>query len=62
MFTLEQINDVHPRLGSAKSFTEYALALKALGVERADSYLGAVPPRSDALKNCPPHLGQWSLG
>jgi uncharacterized protein YbcV (DUF1398 family) len=27
------------RLGSAKTFREYVLALKALGVERSDSYL-----------------------
>ena len=39
MFTLEQINDLHERLGSAKTFPEYVRALKALGVERCDSYL-----------------------
>jgi uncharacterized protein YbcV (DUF1398 family) len=39
MFTIEQINDLHDRLGGAKTFTEYVLALKALGVERSDSYL-----------------------
>jgi uncharacterized protein YbcV (DUF1398 family) len=39
MFTLEQINDVHARLGSAKTFAEYVRALKALGVERYESYL-----------------------
>jgi uncharacterized protein YbcV (DUF1398 family) len=39
MFTIEQIDDVHARLGSAKTFTEYVLALKALGVEEYDSYL-----------------------
>ena len=39
MFTIEQINDLHDRLGSAKTFPEYVRALKALGVERADSYL-----------------------
>jgi uncharacterized protein YbcV (DUF1398 family) len=39
MFTIEQINDVHARLGSAKTFAEYVLALKALGVERSESYL-----------------------
>jgi uncharacterized protein YbcV (DUF1398 family) len=38
-FTIEQINDLHDRPGSAKTFTEYVLALKALGVERSDSYL-----------------------
>ena len=39
MFTLEQINDLHARLGSARTFPEYVRALKALGVERYDSYL-----------------------
>jgi len=39
MFTLEQINDLHDRLGSAKTFSEYVRALKAIGVERFDSYL-----------------------
>jgi len=39
MFTIEQINDLHDRLGSAKTFTEYVLALKAFDVERSDSYL-----------------------
>jgi uncharacterized protein YbcV (DUF1398 family) len=39
MFTIEHINDVHARLGSARTFPEYVRALKALGVERYDSYL-----------------------
>jgi uncharacterized protein YbcV (DUF1398 family) len=39
MFTIEQSNDFHDRSGSAKTFTEYVLALKARGVERSDSYL-----------------------
>jgi uncharacterized protein YbcV (DUF1398 family) len=39
MFTIEQIDGIHDRLGSARTFTEYVLALKALGVERYDSYL-----------------------
>ena len=39
MFTIEQINDLHDRLGSAKTFPEYVRALKAIGVERGDSYL-----------------------
>ena len=39
MFTIEQIDDLHARLGSAKTFSEYVRALKALGVERYDSYL-----------------------
>jgi uncharacterized protein YbcV (DUF1398 family) len=39
MFTIEQINDIHSRLGSARTFADYVRALKALGVERSDSYL-----------------------
>ena len=39
MFTIEQIDEIHDRLGSARTFTEYVLALKAIGVERYDSYL-----------------------
>jgi len=39
MFTVEQINDLHDRLGSAKTFSEYVRGLKAIGVERSDSYL-----------------------
>jgi uncharacterized protein YbcV (DUF1398 family) len=39
MFTIEQINVLHARLGTAKTLPEYVLALKALGVERYDSYL-----------------------
>ena len=39
MFTIEQINDLHARLGSARTLAEYVLALKGIGVERYDSYL-----------------------
>ena len=39
MFTIEQINDLHARLGRARTFSEYVLALKSLVVERYDSYL-----------------------
>lgn len=39
MFTIEQINDLHATLGSARTFQENVRALKALGVERYDSYL-----------------------
>jgi uncharacterized protein YbcV (DUF1398 family) len=39
MFTLNKINDIHDRLGSAKTLPEYVRALKTLGVERYDSYL-----------------------
>jgi hypothetical protein len=38
-FTIEQIDDLHARLGSAKTFTQYVLALKGLGIERYDSYV-----------------------
>lgn len=39
IFAIEQINDLHARLGSAKTLPEHVRALKALGVERYDSYL-----------------------
>jgi uncharacterized protein YbcV (DUF1398 family) len=39
MFTIEQLDDLHARLGSAKTFPQYVLALKGLGVQRYDSYL-----------------------
>lgn len=39
MFTIEQIDDLHVRLGSARTLPEYVRAIKALGVERYDSYL-----------------------
>ena len=39
MLTIEQLDDLHARLGSARTFLQYVLALKALGVERYDSYL-----------------------
>ncbi len=39
MFTIEQIDDLHARLGSAKTLAEYVRALKAIGIERYDSYL-----------------------
>jgi len=39
VFTIEQINDLHARLGSARTLPEYVRRLKALGVERYDSYL-----------------------
>ena len=34
MFTLEQINDIHERLASAKTFTEQLRALKAIDMGR----------------------------
>ncbi|MFZ0419041.1 MAG: DUF1398 family protein [Candidatus Sulfotelmatobacter sp.] len=39
MFTIEQIDDLHACLGSARTLPEYVRALKALGVEHDDSYL-----------------------
>ena len=39
MGTIEQIDDLHARLGSAKTLPEYVRALMTLGVERYDSYL-----------------------
>jgi hypothetical protein len=39
MFTIEQINHLQARLGNAKTLLKYVRALKALGVERYDSYL-----------------------
>src|ERR1700761_4905692 len=39
MFTIEQINDVHDKLGAIKTFSAYVKALKSLGVEKAESYL-----------------------
>jgi hypothetical protein len=33
MFTIERINGLHARLGSARTLPEYVLALKGLGVE-----------------------------
>jgi uncharacterized protein YbcV (DUF1398 family) len=39
MFTIEQINDVHAKLGTMKDFLSYVTALRLLGVEKYDSYL-----------------------
>ena len=39
MFTLEQLNDIHDRLGTMEGFSQYVRALQALGVEKYDSYL-----------------------
>jgi uncharacterized protein YbcV (DUF1398 family) len=39
MFTLEQLNEIHDRLGTLEGFSQYVRALKALGVEKYDSYL-----------------------
>ena len=39
MFTLEQINYLHSRLGKMATLLEYVQALKSLGVRKYDSYL-----------------------
>lgn len=39
MFTLQQIDDLHARLGKAKTLAQYVRALHAIGVEHYDSYL-----------------------
>ncbi len=39
MFTIEQISELHTRLGNAETLFEYVRALKAIGVEKYDSYL-----------------------
>jgi uncharacterized protein YbcV (DUF1398 family) len=39
MFTQEQLDEVHARLGNAETFADYVLALKALGVEKYESFL-----------------------
>ena len=39
MFTIEQINELHERLGEADTLFEYVCALNAIGVEKYDSYL-----------------------
>jgi len=39
MFTLEQIDHLHERLGRSETLVEYVFALRVLGVEKYDSYL-----------------------
>jgi uncharacterized protein YbcV (DUF1398 family) len=39
MFTLGQINEIHDRLGKAETLTQYLQALKAIGVEKCDSFV-----------------------
>lgn len=39
MFTLEQINDIHDRLGNAETLSQYLEALKNIGVDKYDSFL-----------------------
>nr|AUN37612.1 hypothetical protein [uncultured bacterium] len=39
MFTIEQINDIHDRLGNADTLLAYVRGLNAIGVETYESYL-----------------------
>lgn len=39
MFSLNQINDIHERLGKQTTLPEYLLALKAIGVDKYDSFI-----------------------
>ena len=39
MFTLEQINELHDRYGSASTFHKYAEGLAELGVTHADTFV-----------------------
>ena len=39
MFTIEQIDDVHDRLGNAETLAQYLRALHAIGVETSDSFV-----------------------
>ena len=50
MFTLEEIDKLHERLGSAETLTEYVQALAALGVDRYDSFV------------CDGHSEYWGSG
>jgi uncharacterized protein YbcV (DUF1398 family) len=39
MFTLEQINRVHDELGNSATLPQYLEALKAIGVDKCDSFI-----------------------
>jgi uncharacterized protein YbcV (DUF1398 family) len=39
MFTLEQLNDLHDRLGKQDTVRDYVRALRSLGVRRYESYI-----------------------
>lgn len=39
MFTLEQINELHNRLGAMKTFAAYVAGLKELGIQQSVSYV-----------------------
>jgi hypothetical protein len=55
MFTIEHINHLHARLGSARTLPEYVRALKALGVQRYESYL------ADAIRSTSGRAATGSL-
>jgi uncharacterized protein YbcV (DUF1398 family) len=39
MFTLEQIDGIHERLGRQETLAEYLTALRSIGVDRCESFL-----------------------
>ena len=39
MFTLDQINRIHDQLGKAATLRQYLQALKAIGVDKCDSFI-----------------------
>lgn len=39
MFTLDQISDIHERLGKQATLAQYLQALKAIGVDKYDSFI-----------------------
>jgi hypothetical protein len=39
MFTLEQINRIHAQLGKQATLPQYLLTLKAIGVDKCDSFI-----------------------
>ncbi len=39
MFTLDQINEIHERLGKQATLPQYLQALKAIGVDKYDSFI-----------------------
>jgi uncharacterized protein DUF1398 len=39
MFTLEQINNIHDRLGNAETLLQYLEALRNIGVNKYDSFI-----------------------
>jgi len=39
MFTLDQINDIHKRLGKQSTLPQYLQALKTIGIDKYDSFV-----------------------